>query len=617
MAWILAVSDGRPMSLNELSQFETLAQIDDLVQQTQAWVNRPIGWAPAGRAQALVKRVLSRVETLRIRLEAPLVVATFGGTGTGKSSLVNALVGEECSESGRQRPTTRRPIVIAHPRTELEALGLPLESIEVIRRDSELLRDIVLIDCPDPDTTEGETSGSNLAILRGLLPYCDVLIYTSTQQKYRSARVLEELGQGANGCRLFFVQTHADIDSDIRDDWRAQLRSGFEVPDIFFVDSRRALREQQSGQRPSGDFGRLIDALATQLAASERVGVRRANVLDLLQSAFVRCRGMLNEAWPTVDSLATVLVEQKQVLARRMADELKNQLLTSRHLWERRLLSEVTDTWGFTPFSAMLRGYAGLGGLIASFSFYRARNSVQMALIGAVQGARWLHSKHQELTADSAVAKASSFSLGDDMLREAEIVIEGHVRASELEAGRSIKASVDDLRQQAAVVERQFLGDAGRRIDDIIRTLAARNSRWYVRAWYETLFAAYAIFVLGRVAKNFFYDSFWLDRPLVGTEFYIPAVLFFVIWSLLLVTMFTHRLRRGLTGEVQKLVSEMVDLRLSQGLFPQWETACREAGEFRDELGRLLGRASTLRDEFAVVTIGGAKGAKREAVGVQ
>ena len=129
------------MALNELSQFETLARIDDLVKETESWASRPIGWAPAARAQALVRRVLSRVETLRIRLEAPLVVATFGGTGTGKSSLVNALVGEECSESGRQRPTTRRPIVIAHPRTELEALGLPLGSLEVIRRDSDLLRE--------------------------------------------------------------------------------------------------------------------------------------------------------------------------------------------------------------------------------------------------------------------------------------------------------------------------------------------------------------------------------------------------------------------------------------------------------------------------------------------
>jgi hypothetical protein len=58
----------------------------------------------------------------------------------------------------------------------------------------------------------------------------------------------------------------------------------------------------------------------------------------------------------------------------------------------------------------------------------------------------------------------------------------------------------------------------------------------------------------------------------------------------------------------------MVDLRLSHGLFPQWESACREAGEFREDLNRLLGRASTLRDEFAVASIGGAKATRREPV---
>src|SRR5258708_25979922 len=119
-------------------------------------------WEPLAHCRAVVRRLLARVETLRVRLEAPLIVATFGGTGTGKSALVNALVGRECTPSGRQRPTTTRPILIAHPQTELEMLGLPLDDLEVARVDAPVLRDLVLIDCPDPDTTEAETDGSNL-----------------------------------------------------------------------------------------------------------------------------------------------------------------------------------------------------------------------------------------------------------------------------------------------------------------------------------------------------------------------------------------------------------------------------------------------------------------------
>src|SRR5690606_22149522 len=137
--------------------------------------------------------------------------------------------------------------------------------------DAPVLRDLVVIDCPDPDTSETDAPGSNLERLRKLLPHCDVLIYTSTQQKYRSARVASELGQAATGCRLLFVQTHADRDDDVRDDWRTHLAEHFAVPEVFFVDSLRALEEQRGERRPSGEFGRLLDVLTTELAASERV----------------------------------------------------------------------------------------------------------------------------------------------------------------------------------------------------------------------------------------------------------------------------------------------------------------------------------------------------------
>ncbi|MEZ6145018.1 MAG: hypothetical protein R3B91_06215 [Planctomycetaceae bacterium] len=115
------------------------------------------------------------------------------------------------------------------------------------------------------------------------------LIYTSTQQKYRSARVVDELAEAATGCRLVFVQTHADLDEDIREDWREHLSGRYEVPDVFFVDSLRALEEQRQGHRPTGDMGRLLDFLSRQLASSERVTVRRANVVDLLDAGLERC----------------------------------------------------------------------------------------------------------------------------------------------------------------------------------------------------------------------------------------------------------------------------------------------------------------------------------------
>ena len=90
------------MSDSELAQLELFAQVDELVRRLQQWSEGESPWAPLNQSRALVRRLLTRLESLRVRLEAPLVVATFGGTGTGKSSLVNAIVGVECTKSGRE-----------------------------------------------------------------------------------------------------------------------------------------------------------------------------------------------------------------------------------------------------------------------------------------------------------------------------------------------------------------------------------------------------------------------------------------------------------------------------------------------------------------------------------
>ena len=102
------------MPAPELAQLKMLAQVDDLLLKLRKWSEPDSAWQPFTECRALVRRLQDRVETLRIRLECPLIVATFGGTGTGKSALVNALVGKESTVSGRERPTTRKPILIAH-----------------------------------------------------------------------------------------------------------------------------------------------------------------------------------------------------------------------------------------------------------------------------------------------------------------------------------------------------------------------------------------------------------------------------------------------------------------------------------------------------------------------
>src|SRR6478752_6536158 len=115
---------------SEFVQLELLAQVDGLIARLGAWSADESVWEAVQQSQAVVRRLLVRLEPLRARVEAPLVVATFGGTGVGKSSLVNALVGQEVTMSGRQRPTTTHPVILAHPQTDLSPYRLPLDQGE-------------------------------------------------------------------------------------------------------------------------------------------------------------------------------------------------------------------------------------------------------------------------------------------------------------------------------------------------------------------------------------------------------------------------------------------------------------------------------------------------------
>jgi hypothetical protein len=593
------------MSTPELAQLEMLAQVDELVGRLDAWAKTTCPWEPLEHCQALVRRLLSRVETLRIRLEAPLIVATFGGTGTGKSALVNALVGRECTRSGRQRPTTTRPILVAHPQTALELLGLPLDDFEIVRVDAPLIRDVVLIDCPDPDTTETETAGSNLSRLHHLLPFCDVLLYTATQQKYRSARVGDELGQAATGCRLVFVQTCADLDEDVRDDWRQQLDGRYQVPDIFFVDSLRALGEQQAGQRLTGDFRRLQDLLSTELAASHRTQIRRANLIDLVQSALDRCRMHLVENSPALEQLERALEEQKLKLTGLMADRLREELLLSRHLWERRLLTAVTENWGFTPFAALTRLYNSLGNLVASAGLWRARSSAQMALIGAVQGVRWLDARRQELAAESRIDRIAVCGLDDAVLRQSQLVIAGYVQEARFEPRLIEHGTLDSVRHEAVRVEDEFLGDAGRRVEEIVQQLARSHSGFAVRFTFELLLGALLAYVIGWPAYNFFYAYPILEKALLPSDFYLHAAVFLALWSGLLVMLFTRRLRAGLLAQIGELAHQLAENRVATGLFPRLERATAEVRLARGELESLLVTTTEIRREIAgLATLG-------------
>ena len=624
---------------SDLDRLDQLARIDGLLRRVREWAEEPTSagengvdpgarWEPLADARGLLRRVLGRAEAVRVRLEAPLVVATFGGTGTGKSTLVNAIVGEEVAVPGRQRPTTTTPTVIAHPDADLDPLGLPLDRVRVKRVDASTLREFVLVDCPDPDTTEvqaeGEGDATNLGRLRELLPHCDVLLVVSTQQKYRNARVADELVGAARGCRMLFVQTHAAEDGDIREDWRRVLGERFDLSpeDLYFVDSLRASAERDAGRLPTGEFARLLETLRTELSEHARVAVRRANLLDLLHGALDRADAEVRDRRPALDTVGEKLVEEREALTTAMTARLREELLGNPAVWERRLADAVANAWGVSPFSISLRFYNGIGGYITSSSLFRARNAAAVALVGATMAGQKLRDYHAGAAADAGLDQLGAFGEDDGLLRDAQFRLRGFTADAGLPSDL-LTLTDEQIRDQGVAAEGRFLEGVRNKVDALIKKLAAKNSRTPIRLWYEILLMSLPAVILLRAAKNFFWDTFLepllfgdveaegaAGHVLYGGDYWIAGAVFAGLWAGLLVMLFSRRLRRGLDREVNELARSVSASRAPAGLFPKLEAAVSAAGSEADRLHRLAEEAAVARDRLADTAVTGA-GTKR------
>ncbi len=587
---------------NEDESSREFSAFDELIASMDVWSDSLLQWPPAAAVRAAWSEVHDRLASASREQSRMLVVGIVGGTGTGKSTLVNALACRNVSTAGDQmRPTTVHPVVIAPERADLSWLPLQEINARVVNSDAESISQIILIDCPDPDTQPTITSSpthvvrpsdsnQNRQLLEKVLPLCDVLFLVSTAQKYRSWVVAKELAAFAPGRPMLFVQTHASRDPDIREDWKRELVSqGFSVPIIFRLDAVEANRRHAVGEQPDQGFQEILDAISFELNQRGARRVRRTGSLDLAGWFLRSVRSSLEDVREPVAALASGIRLQRQSLESQMARAIGTELVSCRSAWQQVLVTDVLQQWQGGPFSMFLHAIVAIGSLwprLASLP-----GGMVSRMLTNSRGVRMVTTVPQwHSIAEIGISQAA--------VERSRSILSGMAARAAIHEPLVGRVKFENSRESDTIAGLLGRTDAwlSTGVQRLLSTRRAEVAGQGFRLIFELLFSGMVACVLGRAAWGFFYGQLWLGQSSEGTGFLQESLVWMILWGLVLRWLVLMRLRIGLNRDIDQLVQTLSQARPTDPLLADFEEAAIRTSEF-------IARGDAIEAEWSAISL--------------
>ena len=360
----------------------------------------------------VVEQVVEALGKVRERLDLGVdhtIVALVGGTGSGKSSLFNALSDFEFADVGVTRPTTSKVTACtwggkADPL--LEWLGV--EHDRRIERESDLLGDdeaalrgLVLLDLPDHDSVDP----AHRAVVDRLLPMVDLLVWVVDPQKYADDALhsgyLRHLG--AHEAAMLVVLNQVDTVPEgqraglVADVGRLLAEDGLDGVPVLAVSARTGegvdtLRARLgvavghrsvAAERAGAELHDAGTLLATQVSQSEPTTFPREQFVDAVSEA---------AGLEVIAEAVEAVVRGNDVRVPSFGAVGHDTVQLARSRWLDQLETGLTTRWGRSLAAAL----PGVPELASAFdgSLWRvetqARPSRAAGVVQVLAGAAWL-----------------------------------------------------------------------------------------------------------------------------------------------------------------------------------------------------------------------------------